>query len=96
MNIDEDRSWSPPDVIDLRDRRTVSYWTQRLQVTQNELAEIIDEVGDRAAAVATACGRPVSLWASDLSKSLRAGAEPTAHAVNCRLTMNRRASPSSS
>jgi hypothetical protein len=56
----ESRSWSPPDVIDLHDHETVSYWTRTLQVTPGELAEIIDEVGDRAAAVATVCGRPVS------------------------------------
>jgi len=61
MTLEEDRSWSPPDVIDLADRRTVSYWTRRLQVTPGELAEIIAEVGDRAAAVATVCGRPITL-----------------------------------
>ena len=57
---EEARSWSPPDVIDLEDRETVSYWTRRLQVTACELAEIVAEVGDRAAAVATVCGRPVA------------------------------------
>lgn len=61
MSLEEEaRSWSPPDVIDLHDGETVSYWTSRLQVTVNELADIVAEVGDRAAAVATVCGRPVS------------------------------------
>ena len=61
MSVEEEaRSWSPPDVIDLGDGKTVSYWTSRLQVTANELADIIAEVGDRAAAGATVCGRPVS------------------------------------
>ena len=61
MVIEEQaRSWSPPDVIDLGDGETVRYWTGRLQVTAGELAEIVAEVGDRAAAVATVCGRPVT------------------------------------
>ena len=61
MSFEEEaRSWSPPDVIDLHDAQTVSYWTSPLQVTANELADIIAEVGDRAAAVATVCGRPVT------------------------------------
>ena len=61
MSIEqESRSWSPPDVIDLGDGETVDYWTRRLQVTPGELADIVAEVGDRAAAVATVCGRPIS------------------------------------
>ena len=52
----EARSWRPRETIDITRPADVRYWSQRLGVTAEELTDLVDEFGDRAAAVATAAG----------------------------------------
>jgi hypothetical protein len=56
----EAKSWKPRATIDVRKKRDVRYWSERLGVTREELAVIVEEVGERAAAVATVAGVPLN------------------------------------
>lgn len=43
--------------ISLSEDYEVRYWTEKFQVTPDELRDAVDKVGDRAAAVAQELGR---------------------------------------
>jgi len=49
----QSRSWRPSEAIDLANDAQVGAWAARLCVTPGELREMIEEMGDRAAVVAT-------------------------------------------
>jgi hypothetical protein len=50
------RSWKPRETIDVRKKRDLRYWSEQLRVSREELVVIVEEVGDRAATVATVAG----------------------------------------
>jgi uncharacterized protein DUF3606 len=53
-------AWRPGETIDVTNDVEVREWAKLLCVTPNELREIIEEIGDRSARVATECGVPLS------------------------------------
>jgi hypothetical protein len=54
-----DSGWKPADTFDVNDDRQIRDWARRLCVTPNELREMIEEMGDRPARIATALGLPL-------------------------------------
>ena len=53
------RRWKRGETIDVSNEAEVRNWARRLHLTPNELREMIDEVGDRSARVATEVGLPL-------------------------------------
>ena len=51
--------WKPADTLDLNDDSQIRDWARRLCVTPNELREMIEELGDRPARIATELGLPL-------------------------------------
>ena len=56
----EPRSFQPREEIDPSVEVEVNFWTQHLDCTPEELHEVIERVGNRAAAVATEFGVPLA------------------------------------
>jgi len=52
--------WRPGETIDITNDVEVREWAKLLCVTPNELREIVAEIGDRSARVATECGVSLS------------------------------------
>ncbi|MFI4974782.1 MAG: DUF3606 domain-containing protein [Caulobacterales bacterium] len=57
--VAEPRHWRPAETIDVTNDADVREWATRLCVTPNELREMVEELGDRTARVATEVGIPV-------------------------------------
>jgi len=55
----EERSFRLSETIDPTNETEVRRWATRLRVTPTELREMIAEIGDRTARVATECGVPL-------------------------------------
>lgn len=51
--------WRPHQTIDVNDEVDLREWARRLSVTPAELREIVAELGDRAARIATELGVPI-------------------------------------
>ena len=51
--------WKPADTLDVEDDTQIRDWARRLCVTPNELREMIEEMGDRPARIATELGLPL-------------------------------------
>ncbi|CAN7489352.1 DUF3606 domain-containing protein [Phenylobacterium sp. LjRoot219] len=49
---DERRSFEAPRTIDVSDQQAMRFWSQRLGVPQEEIAEAVREVGPNSTAVA--------------------------------------------
>ena len=54
-----DSGWKPADTLDITDDVQIRDWARRLCVTPSELREMIEEMGDRPARIATALGLPL-------------------------------------
>jgi len=52
-------SWRPSDRIDVTNEEDIRQWARRLCVTPNELHEMIEEIGDNSARMATEFGLPL-------------------------------------
>ena len=51
--------WGPAETLDMNDESQMRDWARRLCVTPNELREMIEEMGDRPARIATALSLPL-------------------------------------
>lgn len=65
------RVWRPSDTLDINDEVEVREWARRLCVTPGELREMVEELGDRSARIATELGVPI--------RALTCAGGPTTH-----------------
>ena len=56
--------WTSADPLDIGDDAQIRDWARRLCVTPNELREMIEELGDRPARIATELGLPIGRLAA--------------------------------
>ncbi|MDD3838072.1 MAG: DUF3606 domain-containing protein [Phenylobacterium sp.] len=57
MRPDEPRAFEPPPLIDPKDHAQLTYWSERLDATVDELKQAIRQVGPNRTAVAIWLGR---------------------------------------
>jgi hypothetical protein len=58
MRPEEPRSFEEAKAIDLADAEAVRFWLERLNVTEEELAEAVEKVGSNRTAVEIFLGQP--------------------------------------
>jgi len=54
-----ERAWRPGETINVNNPSDLRIWAKRLHLTPNELKEMVADVGNRTARVATEAGIPV-------------------------------------
>ena len=55
----DSRSWRPSETIDLSNDRDVREWARRLCLTPDELREMVEDLGNSSARIATEFGLPL-------------------------------------